>query len=37
MSLESYSRRNQIKSNKFIIEHPWELVGGWGSFSSEDG
>jgi hypothetical protein len=22
MSLESYSRRNQIKSNKFIIEHP---------------
>jgi hypothetical protein len=30
MSLESYPRGNQIKSNKFIIEHPRELVGRWG-------
>jgi hypothetical protein len=33
---ESYPRRDQVKSNKFIIEHPPELVGQRSSSSSED-
>jgi hypothetical protein len=36
-SFESHPRGDQIKSNKFIIVHPRELVGQWSPSSSEDG